>query len=301
MPKLKEMTEKLTTQTKPPDSQAAPADWRDRKAWDRYLHANYHQPPFPVPTEVGAPGWQAVRFLDLVLARGGRVWFPGCGTDIAPRFYSSIGCHVVATDFSTVALRAQRTFAASPPERLFTNWSAFVQQRKPDSGSFDIAEQDFTTAAPNGVFDVVLNCRAFQGLSLNAKRAAAKRFFAALRPGGVAIIDTMNVQGSSARNEIEDSLAEAGFYLPYNATERWYREQLDGTGISFAMLLGRPRVQYNRNNSVKNSMAQWERDQSILDSFTEEYEARRVQEQSLVQEAANKPDTLVAYVIYPTG
>jgi len=156
-------------------------------------------------------------------------------------------------------------------------------------------------AAPNSIFDVVLNCRAFQGLSSQAKRVAAKRFLGALRPGGAAIIDTMNVQGSGARNEIEDSLAEAGFYLPFSATKRWYREQLDGTGISYAMVLGRPRVQYNRNNSVKNSMAQWERDQTILDSFIEEYKARQTQEEADVKENCDKPETRVAYVVYPTG
>jgi len=122
MGKQKEVAEKLATQDRTVDSKASPADWNDRKAWDRYLHANYIRGPFAVPTEVGAPGWQSVRFLDLVKARGGRIWFPGCGTDIAPRFYASAGCSVVATDFSPVAIRAQRTFAAAPPERLFINW-----------------------------------------------------------------------------------------------------------------------------------------------------------------------------------
>ena len=32
----------------------------------------------------------------------------------------------------------------------------------------------------------------------------------------------MNVQGSGARNELEDSLADAGFFLPFSAAERWY-------------------------------------------------------------------------------
>ena len=207
MGKQREMAEKLATQDRPLDSPVAPADWSDRKAWDRYLHANYNHGPFGVPTQVGARGWQSVRFLDLVKARGGRIWFPGCGTDIAPRFYSSVGCSVVATDFSAVAIRAQRTFAAAPAERLFTNWSSFVRQTNAplsgwDGGRFVVAEEDITVAAPNGVFDVVLNCRAFQGMLNNAKRMAAERFLGALRPGGAAVIDTMNVQGSAARNEI---------------------------------------------------------------------------------------------------
>ncbi len=294
----KVMTDKLATEVRPGDAHAAPADWNDRKAWDRYLHTNHRHGPFALPTEVGAAGWQSVRFLDLVKARGGRIWFPGCGTDIAPRFYASIGCKVVATDFSPVAIKAQRAFAAATPERLFINWRSVEPQA---GGSFDVAEQDFTTTAPAGIFDVVLNCRAFQGLSNEAKRAAAQRFYAALRPGGAAIIDTINVQGTAARNEIEDSLEEAGFYIPFSMTERCYREQLDGTGISYGMVLGRPRVQFNRNNSVRGSMAQWERDQNVLDSFMEEYKARQAEEAPLVQEICAKPETIVAHVIYPMG
>ena len=286
-------------QDKPLDWEAAPTDWSDRKAWDKYHQANSSKGPFAIPTALGAPGWQSVRFLDLVNKKGGRVWLPGCGTDIAPSFYASIGCRVVATDFSPVAVRVQRTLAAMPPERLFKDWSSFGQQS--DRGKLDVAEQDFTIAAPEGIFDVVLNCRAFQGLSPKAMRGAAKRFFAALRPGGVVVIDTINVQGSAARNEIEDSLDEAGFYLPFNQVERWYREQLDGVDIPYVMILGRPRVQYNRNSSAKSSMAQWERNQSILDSFTAEYQARRAREEALELEICNQPETKVAHVVYPTG
>ena len=41
---------------------------------------------------------------------------------------------------------------------------------------------------------------------------------------------------------------EAGFFIPYNDTERWYREQLENTGIPYAMIMGRPRVQFNRHD-----------------------------------------------------
>jgi hypothetical protein len=193
-----------------------------------------------------------------------------------------------------------------PPDRLFANWSLVARESEAlagglEGGSFEVAEQDFTAAAPDAEFDIVLNCRAFQGLSRIAKCAAAQRFFGVLRPGGVAVIDTMNLQGSDARNEIEDCLAEAGFYVPFSDVERWYRQQLDGTGISYGMVMGRPRVSFNRNNSIKNSMAQWERDQSILDSFAEDYKARQNEAAPLVKEVCGRAETVVAYVIYPTG
>ncbi len=184
-----------------------------------------------------------MRFLGLVKEKGGRVWFPGCGVDVGPRFYASVGCQVLATDFSQVAVRVQRNFAQVPAERLFTDWAAFqAQSESPvqDGGRLDVAEHDFTTGRPEGEFDVVLNCRAFQGLSTAAMAAAAKHFYAALRPGGVAVIDTMNVQGA-LRNTLEDSIIGAGLFIPYQETGRWYRSQLDGTGITYGMVLGRPR------------------------------------------------------------
>ena len=285
------------------ESNGTPADWSDRKGWDRYHAAKSPKGPFAVPTMVGAAGWAAVRFFGLVKKNGGRVWFPGCGVDVGPRFYASVGCQVLATDFSQTAVKVQRNFAQMTPERLFADWSTFLKHGDPpveEGGRLDVVEHDFTSRAPEGEFDVVLNCRAFQGLSTSAMATAAKNFYAALRPNGVLVVDTMNVQGS-LRNVIEDSIIGAGFFIPYNVTERWYRSELEGTGISYGMVMGRPRVQFNRQNPAKRSMAQWERDQAILDSFTDEYKLRQMDEEPLTEEMAARPETKVAYVVYPTG
>jgi hypothetical protein len=48
-------------------------------------------------------------------------------------------------------------------------------------------------------------------------------------------------------------------------------------------------------------MAQWERDQQTLDSFTAEYEARLAEEQAVVNEICGWPGTITAIVVYPTG
>jgi hypothetical protein len=88
---------------------------------------------------------------------------------------------------------------------------------------------------------------------------------------------------------------------PFNDTERWYREQLENTGIPYAMIMDRPRVQFNRHDPSRRSMAQWERDQQTLDSFTPEYEARRAEEQPIVNEICGWPETITAIVVYPTG
>jgi hypothetical protein len=174
MAKQKQVAEKLALKDTPLCSETAPVDWTDRKTWDRYLHGTYYQGPFALPTEAGARGWQPVGFLDLEKEHSDRIWFPGCGTDIAPRFYSCLGCGVMATDFSPIAIKAQRAFAAVPPHPLFTNWSSLMQQTSVSFGGWDscrltVAEQDFTIAAPEGAFDVALNCRAFRGLSAESK------------------------------------------------------------------------------------------------------------------------------------
>jgi hypothetical protein len=198
---------------------------------------------------------------------------------------------VLATDLSSVAVRYQQRLAA-----------AFAKENKSASvrGTLAVAEHDFTQDKPDREFDVVINSRAFQGLSAYAMHAAAGHFYAALRPGGACIIDTINVQGHD-RILIEDSLMAAGFYIPYQESERWYRRQLDSTGIVYGMVLGRPRIpmrdQYPREQFAELAKP----DQQILDSFRGEYERRLEDESAEVNAILNDPATIVAHVVYATG
>ena len=173
-----------------------PIDWGDIAGWDRYFETQFSDGPFRVPTAIGALGWQSVRFLSAVRKHGGRVWFPGCGIDPGPRFYAYVGSTVLATDFSPIAVHVQQKFAELAPEIMFADWSSFVKSNAPfeKCGHFEVAEHDFTTGPPTGVFDAVINCRAFQGLSPSAMNAAARTFFGALRPGGAAMIDEQMIE-----------------------------------------------------------------------------------------------------------
>jgi hypothetical protein len=281
---------------------APPIDWSDMAAWDRYLTSAVREAPFVVPTAIGAPGWECVRFLKSVKRLGGRVWFPGCGVDPGPRFYSFVGCNVLVTDFASVAVGVQQGFAALAPEAMFTDWSGFVKGNplSEPCGTFDVNQHDFTTGTVPGVFDVVVNRRAFQGLSLSAKRSAARHFFTALRPGGAAMIDTVNVQGP-ARDVLEDSLRDAGFFIPFSASERWYRDQLQSTGIVYGMVLDHPRIPNAGQYPAERFNEYAERDEQILASFRPEYEARLAAEEPSVREVMARPETIVAHVIYTTG
>ena len=168
------------------------------------------------------------------------------------------------------------------------------------NGTLAVAEHDFTQGPADGRFDVVINCRAFQGLSSSAMVEAAKHFYAALRPGGACIIDTMNVQGDR-RNLIEDSLLAAGFYIPFQKSERWYREQLDATGIVYGMVLGRPRIRGGNQYPPEHFREFAERDQQILESFRVEYERRCEDEVTEVDARTSDPTAIVAGVVYATG
>jgi hypothetical protein len=97
---------------------------------------------------------------------------------------------------------------------------------------------------------------------------------------------------------LEDSLADAGFFLPFSASVRWYRNQLESTGIVYAMLLGRPQIPNDRQYPAKDFAEYAERDRGILASFRTEYEARRAAEQPSVKATLDRPETIVARVVY---
>jgi SAM-dependent methyltransferase len=167
----------------------------------------------------------------------------------------------------------------------------------PDAaGLLLVAEHDFTKDPPPGEFDLVINCRAFQGLPAESMRAAAANFHAALRPGGVCIVDTMNVQGA-LRNVIEDSLIAAGFYVPFQKPDRWYRQELDGTGIVYRLILERPRIPCERQYPKDKFNEFAARDQRILDSFEVEYENRCRAQEPEVRAKMEDPVTIVAHIV----
>lgn len=264
-----------------------PEDWNDVTGWNGYFHAE-----LTAGRASSDPEFIVLRFLSLAHEKGGAIWFPGCGLDPYALTYAARGCRVLATDISPVAVLYQRKAAAD-----FLNKAKLAQF----PGTLTIANHDFTTGPPEGKFDVVINCRAFQGLPSSAMLVAAKHFYAALRPGGVCILDTINVQGGSRRNLIEDSLIAAGFYIPFQKSERWYRAQLDNTGVEYVMILERPHIAARNQYPTERFEEFAMRDQQILDSFCAEYESRCQDEAAEVDGAANDPTTKVAQVVYATG
>jgi hypothetical protein len=135
--------------------------------------------------------------------------------------------------------------------------------------------------------------RAFQGFEADDMRRIARVHAAALRPGGLAVFETMNVQGDE-RNQLEDALLDAGLVVPLNESERWYRAVLASTGIPFGFILGRPIVK------------RWDYepkpgDQATLNSFAAEYHARQEREARETEALLKDPSTKTACVVYSTG
>lgn len=274
-----------------------PEDWSDAATWDRYF-SNIADTARPVAVEK----CDASRFLDFAKKYGERVWFPGCGLDASPRLYAETGCSVLATDISRVAVGQQNEDAARPARDVFSGWSSYLEQAglSTSSGRLVGLVQDFTATGPSEKFDVVINRRAFSQLPPNARKAAAKCFFSALRPGGIAIIDTLNVQGRE-RDAAEDALLEAGFYIPFWKSERWYRDHLENTGIIYAMILGRPIVPYWEQYPADRFEEFRARDMAILESFRAEYEERCEAEAGETRTRMEDPTVVAAHVIYSTG
>jgi SAM-dependent methyltransferase len=179
---------------------------------------------------------------------------------------------VVATDWSQVAIDYQRGLA----ERFAEETPAGAP------GSFVVEEGDFTRDHPTGPFDAVINCRAFQGLSFDAMRAAAAQFHHALRPGGIAIFETVNVGSPDHRTRMEESLSEAGFYLPFVESDRWYRREL---------------ARIHATSQEPRGME----DNETRDSLRAEFERRRKLEVPEVENRINDPATIVATILYGSG
>lgn len=259
-----------------------PEDWSDVDGWDVYHRAAEPR------LDASMMGLQYVRSLR---ARGSqRVWFPGCGTSPGPRAFAELGFDVVCSDFAPVAVAEQEQLARSQlPEAAREMLAEYCANRPPTR--LAVRRHDFRVALDVEPFDVVLNVRAYQGLSTADMRATAKTHIDAVKPGGIAIFDTMNVQGEH-RDRIEDSLAEAGFEIPLRDTQRWYRSTLRATGVEFVMILGRPMA---RSRSTLTT------DQAALNAVSGEYQRRSQDEADRTRERFASSEVKVAHVVYSTG
>ncbi len=278
-----------------------PQDWRDAAAWDAYyLNDKSHLEKiekFHLES--------ALRFAPNVLASAEkRVWFPGCGMDLSPWLYANLGCNVLATDISAYAIRSQNELLYDDPMQLLEKLPNVLKEMELLKAlRFQhptIFVHDMCTPFPFPQVDMIVNVRAFHGFAPAEMSRIAHVYFEALSAGGTMICDTLNVQGPR-RNDMENALQEAGFFLPGLETEQWYRQQLDATGIVYLMVMGNPIVPQWGQYDDKGGTAQAEKDRALLRSFTTEYTIRR-KANALQDKEDYKPGIdKIARVIYSTG
>lgn len=275
-----------------------PHAWSDAADWDAFY--SVHIPNFEKVEKYDLE--QDLRFVATVLETSHqRVWFPGCGLDLAPWLYANLGCDVVATDISSFAIRLQNELLFEDPMEVLEKLPNVLKEMElPPANRFvhpAMYVHDMRQSFTMPEVDVVLNRSAFYGFSKGEMPGVARNFFEAISPGGILIMDTPNIQGAE-RTQLERTLLEAGFFIHGLETEQWYRTQLEGTGISYRMVFGSPMIaklsEYNDNGGKQQA----ERDLQTIRSFRDEYLLRRQANAERDQLACRKGIDKVAYIVY---
>lgn len=275
-----------------------PKDWSDAAGWDAYY--SIHIPNFENVEKYDLE--QDLRFVATVLeAPHKRIWFPGCGLDLAPWLYANLGCDVVATDISSFAIRLQNELLFEDPMEVLEKLPNVLKEMElPKANRFvhpAMFVHDMRQPFTMPQVDVVLNRRAFLGFSEEEMEGVARNFFDAIYPGGTLIMDSPNIQGAD-RTLLEMMLSKAGFFIPGLETEQWYRTQLDGTGIPYRMVLGSPMIAKLSEYNDKGGKQQAEKDLQTIRSFRTEYLDRCRENAKSDENAFRAGIDKVAYIVY---
>jgi hypothetical protein len=207
------------------------------------------------------------------------------------RAIAHLGLSSIATDVSPIAVRFQRERS-----NVFARMLSELGPADP-AGSFTAEIHDFRNEFRREAFDFIINVKAFQAFTTPDMTSIARVHAAALRKGRCAYFDTMNIQGEG-RDRLEMALEDGGFVVPWIALDRWYRQELEATGIPHTFILGQPMIPFDGEYSCNSPKR--ERDTAILREITAEYE-RRGEAEKEAEEKRQSPDAKVAQVIYSTG
>lgn len=279
-----------------------PDDWDDHAGWEAYYVA-LPSDEFWYKSASTSPGSFSFNRLgslidDFVSRKWMTLWFPGCGFSPLPRAFASFGFTAYATDIAPSAIEYQH-HNESIVEPLLSGVT--VENTCDHSGSLVAEIHDFRTSYDDDKVDAIFNIKSIQGLPAKSMSCACRSHFAALRPGGVAFFDTMNVQGER-RDQLEDALADAGFYVPLRALNKWYRQALADTGIPHMFVLGTPMIPERDDYPYphKRGSPGYNRDVQILRDLTADYRSRMQPEYEKEQQTVDDT-TKYAQVIYSTG
>ncbi|WP_146118813.1 hypothetical protein [Blastopirellula marina] len=280
-----------------------PDDWDDHVGWESYYHA-LPSDEFWFGSATTSPGSFSFHRLSPLTDEFREknwmtVWFPGCGFSPLPRAFALLGFRVIASDVAPSAIEYQHG-NASVVEALLASIESLHNCRASD-GCLDLRLHDFRTPLGTGMVDVIFNIKSFQGLPAGSMSFAAQTHFAALRSGGLAFFDTINVQGER-RDRLESELVKSGFYVPLANLNRWYRQSLAATEIPHMFVLGIPMIPQRDDVPYphKRGTPEYERDVGRLRDLTMEFRSRAEVEYAKEQSEVTN-ETKHAHVIYSTG
>lgn len=274
-----------------------PIDWNDHLGWETY-YASLHKSGEYLEECQWTGSISTDRVAEFVEGLKRRqletIWIPGCGVSLLPRLLRKAGLKVYATDVSQTANDFQQ-HADSSIDQILSG----IKIKTDTTGSLVSEIHDFRKPYRANYFDFILNVKAFQGFDLATKKQVAQVHFESLKPSCSAMFDTINVQGER-RNELEESLVEAGFLIAFYELNRWYRTQLAKTGIAHVFILGRPMIPYN--DLYENNEEQRQKDTEILREIEREYQDKRQNTLEEEQKRLNEsPDARYASIVYSTG
>lgn len=277
-----------------------PERWEDAAGWERY-YASLAATDAP-EADGYSPGSIARAPLaglihELRSSAWTSIWFPGCGLSPVPKVMAAFGLNVHATDVSKTAVRFQQGDGGQQEvERLKRQVVESGESVAEHPGRFTAVVHDFREPYLVAAFDLVINERAFQGFERPSMDRIAASHYAALRPGRRAIFDTINVQGDQ-RDEFEEALVGAGFYIPLFEANRRMRRELAATGIPHLFILGRPVIPLT---GLYRDEVKRQEDTEVLRRIFDENRSRFENEYAEEQQRVGA-DAKTATVIYSTG
>ena len=282
------------------DKVSMPDNWDDHDGWETYFSL-LPSSKFWFNIATTHPGSFSFNHLgslmdEMYKRKWKTIWFPGCGFSPLPRAFTSFGFTVYATDIAPTAIQYQNN-NQSIVKPLLTD--IIVENIPQTQGCLKTQIHDFRTSFKECSVDVIFNIKSIQGLSQPSLISTIQSHFSALRFGGTAFFDTLNVQGKR-RDLIEDTLVDAGFYIPLYQLNKWYRKALTDTGIPYVFVLGKPIIPQNKIYPYKYDSPEYNRDKNILRNITADY-LSKVDIEYKKEEKYLKEERKKAQTIYSTG
>jgi hypothetical protein len=226
----------------------SPRDWTDAAAWERYWSK--------ILSEPHRRQWDAWHIgPDILLGylatlrrrRLHRILCAGNGISLEPYCLRHCGFDVTVVDVSTTASQFVR--GAQVSENELTRFLPEYEVAKDEfgihvgrvnetaslgrvareyrvGGRLDVITVDLFQYSPEQPFHVTYSRRAFQGFLDGERRELARRFFDWTLPGGLCLVETLNVYNASDRQALDRAFLEAGFFLHRAETDAWYERNV---------------------------------------------------------------------------